>query len=278
MFTGALALAGLTAMIAAAGASASTGANSLGVSASSPDPAITIGGGWYYTQTFGEHVNDEFGPFTYTSKGPTKVTVTDAFQCGDEYEVFDSGASLGTTSAVEIEPPGCPHTTGAEEADASELYSKGSFGLGAGSHSLSVQSIHAPFPGAAGLFLRVDPAACTKVVGRGTYLRKFEEKRVTVLANLNTEGVGKQSVQVSYETGTEHFHLLKLENAKCDATATGHVFSGEGPAKVFGQPGFTMTFKLTEEGSTDTFSATLKGAGETIIESGTFTRGGKTFS
>jgi len=274
---GVFALAAVMAAAGATSAGASPGANGSGAGAASPDPPITVGSGWQTAVIFGLGEEDAEGPFTFLSWGPTKLTVTDAYECGDEYEALDSGVSLGKTSMVEINPPGCPYTSEPEEANASPYYSKGTFNLGAGAHSITIKSINAPF-GGAGLYLRVDSAACESVVGRATYLRKNELERVTVLSRLNTSLTGKQGLQVNYETGKEHFRLLKLHNPVCDATPTGHVFTGEGPAAVFGIGGYTMTFKITEENGQEQFAATLKDGGVTIIESGTFTRGGMTFS
>jgi len=274
---GVLALAAVMALAAAGAAGASTGPNGSGAAAASADPPITVGGGWVPAETIGEGTEDTSGPFTYSSGVNTQVTVTDAFECGDEYEVFDSGISLGKTSPAAINPPGCPFTSEPEEANASPLYSKGIFDVGPGAHSISIDSIKAPFPGGAGLYLRVD-TGCESVVGRGTYLRKNELERVTVLSRLNTSLTGKQGLQVNYETGKEHFRLLKLHNPVCITTPTGHVFTGEGPAALFGVGGYTMTFKITEENGKDLFHAELKDGGVTVVESGTFTKGGVTFS
>ncbi len=273
---GVLALAAVMALAAAGNAGASPGTNGAGPGAASADPPITVGAGWEFAIINEVGEEDVEGPFTYSSAVPTQLTVTDAFECGDEYEALDSGVSLGTTSAVAINPPGCPFTSEPEAANASPFYSKGIFHLAPGAHAITIKSINAPF-GGAGLYLRVD-AACESVVGRGTYLRKNEKERVTVLSRLNTSLTGKQGLQVNYETGKEHFRLLKLHNPVCITTPTGHVFTGEGPAAMFGVGGYTMTFKITEENGKDLFHAELKDGGVTVVESGTFTKGGVTFS
>jgi hypothetical protein len=78
--------------------------------------------------------------WTFNSLQPVVVTVTDAFQSGDRFEIFDFGVSLGFTSLPAIRPPvncgsdpvTCLATVG---------ISQGVFALGAGAHSLTIASV-----------------------------------------------------------------------------------------------------------------------------------------
>jgi hypothetical protein len=89
----------------------------------------------------------QFAPepaWTFTSADPTVLTVTDAFQSGDRFEIFDFGVSLGFTSVPSLRPPvncgddpvPCLATLG---------ISHGVFALGAGAHSLTIASLEDSF-------------------------------------------------------------------------------------------------------------------------------------
>jgi hypothetical protein len=83
------------------------------------------------------------GPWTFS--GPATFTVQDLFLSVDRFEVLDFGVSLGFTSAP---TPGgnCGGTIAACIADLS--FSRGSFVLGAGAHSITIQHTEG-IPGAA---------------------------------------------------------------------------------------------------------------------------------
>jgi hypothetical protein len=91
-------------------------------------------------------------PWTFT--GPATLTVTDAFTSGDVFQIFDSGVLVGTTSAASAgqncgnNPDTCQSAAG---------ISRGTFSLGAGSHSITIvlQSLAAGSFGGVGFF-RVD--------------------------------------------------------------------------------------------------------------------------
>jgi hypothetical protein len=76
-----------------------------------------------------------------------KLTVTDAFDFGDRFEAFDSGVSLGQTSAVPI-GDSCGSNPVACLASASHA----TFALGAGAHSLTITPTASPFGGGAAYF------------------------------------------------------------------------------------------------------------------------------
>jgi hypothetical protein len=64
--------------------------------------AITVGGGWYaFNWSSGASAPAFENPFTFTTppEGAT-LKVTDAFQTGDQFEVFRDATSLGVTPLV----------------------------------------------------------------------------------------------------------------------------------------------------------------------------------
>jgi hypothetical protein len=77
-------------------------------------------------------------PWTFT--GAANLFVLDIADTGDVFRAFDNGISLGTTSAASN--PGtnpCGFNIGCSAANA--LYSKGTFPVGAGSHSITIDVI-----------------------------------------------------------------------------------------------------------------------------------------
>jgi hypothetical protein len=115
------------------------------------DPPITESDGWVEF-TFGG-VGTSVGPFTFT--GPEQINVTDGFEAGDRFAVFDGATLLGDTSFVPAGPgDGCsdPATCFTDG-----LYSVGSFDVGAGSHSITIDTITSPF-GSGGAWLEIVPA------------------------------------------------------------------------------------------------------------------------
>jgi hypothetical protein len=76
-------------------------------------------------------------PWTFTAPGVGAIlTVVDAFTNDDRFEVFDLGGSLGLTSA-----PGAPADCGDDPVPclADPNMSRGSFGLAAGNHSITIE-------------------------------------------------------------------------------------------------------------------------------------------
>jgi hypothetical protein len=103
--------------------------------------------------------NSVFGgppPFTFTlPDGGGVLTVTDAFQNGDEFEVFDFGVSIGRTSSVEIDGSCAPDPTNPDDCSQDPASSSAAFALGAGDHEITIQAIASPF-GAGAAYLRAD--------------------------------------------------------------------------------------------------------------------------
>jgi hypothetical protein len=92
-------------------------------------------------------------PWTFTTPfGGATMKVTDAFLYGDEFQVFDDGGSIGTTSPVD--PDG---SCGSDPEDCypDAASSSASFDLAAGDHSITIIATDSPFGGGAAYF-RVD--------------------------------------------------------------------------------------------------------------------------
>lgn len=77
------------------------------------------------------------GAAPWTFSGAATLKVVDGFATGDRYEVFDNGVSIGQTSI-----PTSGTTCGADPVacDANASASKGTFNLGAGSHSITIRA------------------------------------------------------------------------------------------------------------------------------------------
>lgn len=91
-------------------------------------------------------------PWTFSTATASTLIVTDAFQSGERFEVFDFGASLGLTSAPGLSD--CSDDPVACLAD--PAMSQAAFLLAAGNHSLTLAPTLSPGGGGAGyLFVAV---------------------------------------------------------------------------------------------------------------------------
>ena len=90
------------------------------------------------------------GPWTFASPVGILLTVTDAFNAGDQFEVFDFGSSLGLTSSPQgngncgDDPVPCL---------ADPNHSSRVFSLLAGNHSITIVPVLSPSGGGSGYFL-----------------------------------------------------------------------------------------------------------------------------
>jgi hypothetical protein len=104
------------------------------------------------------------------------LTVTDAFQKGDSFEVLDMGVPIGSTSAVPTNPASCGSDPVPCLAD--PTMSHGVFNLGPGPHSITIRAVTSPF-GAGAAYFRVDAKrehlVCYRIVHRGP----FKQREVT---------------------------------------------------------------------------------------------------
>ncbi|MFC2068421.1 hypothetical protein ACFLTP_05390 [Chloroflexota bacterium] len=115
------------------------------------DPPIVIGADWSATTTVPPAflwsgtipVTSSSGPFTFTSTGVVRVDVTDDFQKGDQFNVYDNAGFVGTTSLVAVDATSLE--VGPEVAFNDATYSSGSFILGPGDHSIDIEVIGASF-------------------------------------------------------------------------------------------------------------------------------------
>ena len=119
-------------------------------------------------------------PWTFAA-GNVLLTVVDAFNNGDQFEIFDFGVSIGVTSA-----PGRADDCGDDPVPclANAQMSKGFFNLGAGPHSLTITPTLSPTGGGAA-YLQVSAAALpepmtTLLLGSGLAalsLRRYRRSR-----------------------------------------------------------------------------------------------------
>jgi hypothetical protein len=122
----------------------------------SDDPPVPVDGGWQLFSWNGLGSFDMQGPFTFTSASSTLLTITDIAVDGDQFNLFDNGNLIGTTSV----PANDGYRNELLTADAclaDPKYSHGFFNLGAGSHSITIETIQLAtgFSGG-GAFFRVD--------------------------------------------------------------------------------------------------------------------------
>jgi hypothetical protein len=104
-----------------------------------------------------------------------RLTITDAFDLGDRFEVFDFGESIGKTSAVAA-AGACSDDP--ELCVVSSAVSHAIFNLGAGAHEITIRAIDSPY-GAGAAYFRVDAfdhLVCYKVQPT----RAFRQRKVQV--------------------------------------------------------------------------------------------------
>jgi hypothetical protein len=113
------------------------------------DPA----GGLCSASSAGNSVFADAPPWTFTAGiSGASLTVTDAFNNGDEFEVFDFGVSIGTTPVV-ANTGSCgddPDVCVADAASSHRVYP-----LAPGAHSITITPSESPFSSGAAYF-RVD--------------------------------------------------------------------------------------------------------------------------
>lgn len=145
----------------------------LGVAApGSPSAPVPVGGNWLEflftaagvpatdcagscTPSSGGNSQDAGSPpWTFSAgAGGADLTVVDAFNLGDQFEVFDFGLSMGTTSAPGSGSCGSDPVPCLADANASKRV----FQLAPGPHSITITPVLSPFGGGAAYF-RVDDA------------------------------------------------------------------------------------------------------------------------
>ena len=135
------------------GGSVYGGINAAPGSAGSGDPPLPIGGGWHqFDWGAGTPAATSPGPWTFDLGAFTGILdVTDVFLAGDVFEVFDSGGSIGLTSV----PSTDNWTNNIDFAFADPRWSSGSFAMGPGAHSISINTVQNPYDYGSG-YLRVN--------------------------------------------------------------------------------------------------------------------------
>lgn len=139
---------------------------SVGTTVGGPIVTNPLGGPWYEFRFSGVGVPASDGSGTvpsgggnsiyadappWTFVGPGMLTVTDAFQVGDRFEVFDSLVSVGLTS-VPSGTPGMLDVTDPAETSLDSAFSSGVFDFGGGDHSITIVPVLSPYGGGAGYF------------------------------------------------------------------------------------------------------------------------------
>jgi len=128
---------------------------------------LTVGGGWqqfFWGVDDADAWNDE-GAFTFVSDSWTDLKVTDAFGTGDQFQVYDDGVLIGTTST----PTDAPDwTDDFDVAYTSPLWSSGLFPLAPGSHAITLFAVVSPLEVGSG-GLRVDAVPVPAAVLLGTF-------------------------------------------------------------------------------------------------------------
>jgi len=131
--------------------------------AAQADQTITVDGGWtYFNWSDGPDVWNYDGAFTYSTASWTSLKVADGGIDGDQFEVYDFGSLVGTTSV-----PTDTNTQFDWDLDANLLnpqLSSGVFLLAPGDHSITLYVIDTAYAhpdGGAGL--RADTCAAPTV-------------------------------------------------------------------------------------------------------------------
>jgi hypothetical protein len=123
-----------------------------------------VGGGWYPFNCPSSVCEPIQVPFTFRSESQVTVVVTDAWVNGDQFEVFDSGVSLGQTSA-----PGDDGRTAPDDPCAALIdpaWTSGVFTLGPGDHSITIKVLRfASGWSEGGGYLRADLGSLTDTDG-----------------------------------------------------------------------------------------------------------------
>ena len=95
-------------------------------------------------------------PWTFTTTDPVaSLAVTDGFNYGDRFQIFDFGQLLGETDTFGLQNGGCGSSPDVCLSD--PLSSSGTFLLAPGSHEITISTLVSPSGGAA--FFRVNHAA-----------------------------------------------------------------------------------------------------------------------
>ena len=121
-------------------------AASAAASANATTP-LAIDAGWSTTDNtppafFWEGLDQDNtgGAYTFTTPFPVILKVTDAGLAGDQFNIFDNSAPLGSTPDTGAPDPFSTFVEDPDLAYGDSTFSHGSFLLSAGSHSITIQA------------------------------------------------------------------------------------------------------------------------------------------
>ena len=97
-----------------------------------------------------------FADDNFIFSGAGCLSVTDDFDKGDRFQIYDNGTPLFSTSAV---PVVTGPEVGPDGAYLDATYSSGSFLIGPGAHDITIEAIVSPYGGGRG-YIRVDSGSC----------------------------------------------------------------------------------------------------------------------
>jgi hypothetical protein len=111
------------------------------------DPMPSATSGYLVPSADASVLDPGASPWTISLASPAYFVVVDGFESVDQFEVFDGGLSLGLTSSPTAHAYGCSGGNGPEHCLADIQYSRGSFLLGAGDHTINITTVTGFSPG-----------------------------------------------------------------------------------------------------------------------------------
>jgi len=187
--------------------------------------AVTVNGSWYYFYfdpvapgSFAE-VYGYPAPYTFTHSTPTLFRISDSWWEGEQYEIFDFGTSIGTTSTpaspdFNDDVWTAPEAAYAGSQSGTRGFSTGDFLLPAGSHSLTIKLIAAEddtISGGTGGFvllevptLSIDDVTANENVGTMTFTVSVERTFLNgnIYVDYETQTGSAQSGDFTMQSGT----------------------------------------------------------------------------
>jgi hypothetical protein len=122
---------------------------------------LVVNSGWQLFTFGGVGSHASGDPYKFVAAAPATLEVTDGYDHGDQFAVYDNGVLLGNTSSVATTPGNCSNP---DVCFADPAYSHATFNLPIGLHSITIVAIASPW-GGGGAWLRVDaPVACTTTI------------------------------------------------------------------------------------------------------------------
>jgi hypothetical protein len=117
---------------------------------------LPVNGGWQVDEVSGLNVASDNSPWTFTLSGPGVLSVVDAFNTGDIYQVFSTSGLELTTDFVLLPALWTPGQDTPDFAWVNSNFSRGQLSLGAGTYTYDIMASALPGGAPAGFYLRVD--------------------------------------------------------------------------------------------------------------------------